>query len=59
MTDRGFNDSTVKKLINIITIGPLVIAGIYALTVSYNFIFPGPKTNISKETNESILKRKS
>jgi hypothetical protein len=59
MTDRGFNDSTVKKLINIITIGPLVIAGIYALTVSYNFIFPGPKTNISKETNESFLKRKS
>ena len=49
MTKSGFESDTVKKLINIVTIAPLVIAGLYSSVVIYDFIFPP-----LKEKSESI-----
>ena len=40
MTKSGFESDTVKNLINIVTITPLVIAGLYSSIIMYDFIFP-------------------
>ena len=50
MTKSGFESDTVKKLINIVTIAPLVIAGLYSSVAIYDFIFPP-----SKEKSESVV----
>ena len=59
MTDKGFQDKIVKKLINIITIAPLSIAGLYCLILFYDFIFPPTKTSGdgNKETHTNFIKR--
>lgn len=40
MTKTGFENETVIKLINAITIIPLVVAGLYSLALFYEFIYP-------------------
>ena len=59
MTKSGFENSTVKKLINIVTITPLVIAGLYTIVLFYDFIYPTAKnqTGVSGESNSNFVKR--
>ena len=58
MTKSGFENDTVKKLINIVTITPLVIAGLYSVVLFYDFIFPQIKTKTnSNESGHNFIKR--
>lgn len=58
MAKSGFENSTVKNLINIVTIVPLVIAGIYTFVLFYDFINPQTKTNnIRGEPAQNFIKR--
>jgi len=53
MTKSGFENDTVKKLINIVTITPLVIAGLYTSVLVYNFIFPSDNKENSGNLKDS------
>lgn len=53
MTKSGFENDTVKKLINIVTITPLVIAGLYTSVLVYNFIFPSENKENSGNLKDS------
>ena len=59
MTKSGFENNTVKNLINIVTITPLVIAGLYTIVLFYDFIYPPAKnqTEVSGESNSNYIKR--
>lgn len=58
MTKSGFENNTVKNLINIVTITPLVIAGLYTIILFYDFINPPNKSkDENSETSQNFLKR--
>lgn len=58
MTKSGFENDTVKNLINIVTVTPLVIAGLYTIGLFYNFINPINKTKDENgETSHNFIKR--
>ena len=58
MTKSGFENNTVKNLINIVTITPLVIAGLYTIVLFYDFINPSSKSKDEKgESSQNFLKR--
>lgn len=58
MTKSGFENNTVKNLINIVTITPLVIAGLYTIVLIYEFIYPPVKNqNTTREPTENFIKR--
>lgn len=58
MTKSGFENDTVKNLINIVTVTPLVIAGLYTIGLFYDFINPINKTKDENgETSHNFIKR--
>lgn len=58
MTKSGFESNTVKNLINIVTITPLVIAGLYTIVSFYDFIYPPSKMQESVgESSQNFAKR--
>jgi hypothetical protein len=58
MTKSGFENNTVKNLINIVTITPLVIAGLYTIILFYDFIYPPAKTGgVDGKSSQNFFKR--